>query len=218
MLAPASLVMAACGPGNGERVVSAESGAVDIGMPRPAFTLTATDGKPFAFADRTVGRLTFLAFGYTNCPDVCPVHMANLATVLAKLAPSDRMRTAVVFVTVDPDRDSSTVLRKWLDTFDSSFIGLRGTREQVDAVQTLVGFGPAIIRPGANGATTVTHASPVLVFTADDTAHVMYPFGTRQSDWTRDLPRLLARQGRSRTGATATVLRADSAAPAPTRP
>ena len=178
---------------------------MDISVPRPAFTLTDTDGKPFAFAERTAGRLTFLEFGYTNCPDVCPVHLANLATVLGKLAPSDRMRTTVVFVTVDPDRDSSTVLRKWLDSFDADFIGLRGTREQIDSAQKLVGFGPALIQVdagGPKGATTVSHAAPVVVFTADDTAHVMYPFGTRQSDWTRDIPLLLARGGETLTYAT----------------
>ena len=197
-----------CGPSRGERVVAAESGAVDVSIPRPTFTLDDTDGKPFAFAQRTAGRLTFLEFGYTNCPDVCPVHLANLSAVLAKLAPSDRMRTTVVFVTVDPDRDSSAVLRKWLDSFDASFVGLRGTREQIDAAQRLVGFGPAAIQPvigGAQGATTVSHAAPVVVFTADDTAHVMYPFGTRQSDWTRDIPLLLARGDRAASLSVAAV-------------
>ena len=194
-----------CGPSRGERVVAAESGAVDVSIPRPSFTLTDTDGKPFAFAERTAGRLTFLEFGYTNCPDVCPVHLANLAAVIGRLAPSDRMRTTVVFVTVDPDRDSSTVLRKWLDSFDAHFIGLRGTREEIDAAQKLVGFGPALIQVdagGVKGATTVSHAAPVIVFTADDTAHVIYPFGTRQSDWTRDIPLLLARRGETVTYAT----------------
>lgn len=191
----------ACGPAKPERVVSAESGAADVSIPRPSFTLTDTDGKPFAFSERTAGRLTFLEFGYTNCPDICPVHMANLAAVIGKLAPSDRMRTTVVFVSVDPDRDTGPVLRKWLDSFSSDFIGLRGSAEAVDAAQKLIGFGPAIIQPDPNtkGGTSVMHAAPVVVFTADDTAHVMYPFGTRQSDWTRDIPSLLAHGGRTNT-------------------
>jgi len=198
-LIPALALVAAvgaCGPDRGGRVVSAESGAVDVSIPRPAFMLTDTDGKPFAFAERTAGRLTFLEFGYTNCPDVCPVHMANLSTVLTNLAPSDRMRTTVVFVTVDPDRDSAAVLRKWLDAFSTEFVGLRGSLDEVNAIQKSVGFGPAVIQADAKGAKTVMHASPVLVFTADDTAHVMYPFGTRQSDWARDIPLLLARRRR----------------------
>jgi len=205
----------ACGPSRGERVVSAESGAVDVSIPRPAFTLTDTDGQPFAFAERTAGHLTFLEFGYTNCPDVCPVHMANLATVIGKLAPSERMRTTVVFVTVDPDRDSGPVMRKWLDSFDSNFIGLHGTREQIDAAQKAVGFGAAVIQADSaapNGAKTVSHAAPVVVFTADDTAHVMYPFGTRQADWSRDLPLLLARGAPSTSAVTPATTPATTAA------
>ena len=206
----AAVTLAGCGPTSGGRVVSSESGATDVSIPRPAFTLTDTEGMPYAFAERTAGTLTFLEFGYTNCPDVCPVHMANLSTVIANLAPSDRMRTTVVFVTVDPDRDSAAVLRKWLNAFSVDFIGLRGTREEVDAVQQLIGFGGAIVGVDSGGATTVTHAAPVVVFTADDTAHVMYPFGTRQADWIRDIPRLLARKGHRRP-ATASSVAAPSA-------
>lgn len=212
LFALATVGMLACGPAKGERVVAAESGAADVSISRPSFTLTDTDGRPFAFAERTAGRLTFLEFGYTNCPDVCPVHMANLAAVIGKLAPSDRMRVTVVFVSVDPDRDSAPVLRKWLDSFSTEFVGLRGPRDAIDSAQKLIGFGPAIIQAdtagtAGTGGSTVMHAAPVVVFTADDTAHVMYPFGTRQADWTRDIPLLLAHRGR--TAATA------AAAPAP---
>ena len=195
LLAIVATSAAACGDKATQRIVSAESGAIDVRMPKPAFTLTDTDGNPFAFAERTAGKVTFLEFGYTNCPDICPVHMANLATVLGKLAPSDRMRTAVVFVSIDPDRDSGAVLRKWLDSFDATFVGLTGTRDELNAVQAAVGFGAATVSTAQNGAVDVTHAAPLIVFTADDTAHVMYPFGTRQADWTRDIPRLLARTG-----------------------
>jgi len=190
------LVLAvACGAPDGGRIVPAESGATDIAIARPSFTLTDTDGKLFDFAARTAGRLTFLEFGFTNCPDVCPVHMANLAAVLANVAPTDRMRIDVIFVSVDPDRDSLPVLRRWLDSFDTRFIGLTGSREAIDSAQAAVGFGPAIVQVLDDGTATVQHAAPVMVFTADDTAHVMYPFGTRQSDWIRDIPRLLAKRG-----------------------
>lgn len=192
-----------CGAQGEGRVVDAGSGAVDVNVARPSFTLTATDGTPFDFGTRTAGRLTFLEFGYTNCPDVCPVHMANLAAALRQLPPSDRMKIDVVFVSVDPDRDSLPALRKWLDAFDHTFIGLTGTREALDSAQRAVGFAPAIVQPaapGQPGSEVVTHAAPVLAFTADDTAHVMFPFGTRQADWERDIPHLLAR-GRS-TAAT----------------
>jgi protein SCO1/2 len=181
-------------------VVGDDSGAVDVAIARPSFVLTATDGKPFDFGARTRGRLTFLEFGYTNCPDVCPVHMANLAAALRQLPPSDRMRIDVVFVSIDPDRDSLPALRKWLDAFDPTFIGLTGTREALDSAQMAVNFGPAIVQPaapGSPGSEVVSHAAPVLAFTADDSAHVMFPFGTRQADWLRDIPVLLRETGRA---------------------
>jgi cytochrome oxidase Cu insertion factor (SCO1/SenC/PrrC family) len=104
---------------------------------RPAFRLQDTEGQPYDFADRTKGRLTFLFFGYTNCPDVCPVHMSNLATVLRALDYTQRQQVAVVFVTADPERDSPAVLRKWLDSFDPSFVGLWGSEAEVDSVQKM---------------------------------------------------------------------------------
>lgn len=194
----------ACGPPDGGRVVASESGAIDIKIARPSFTLTDTDGKPFDFRARTAGKLTFLEFGYTNCPDVCPVHMANLAAVLKNLSPTERQQVMVLFVSIDPDRDSLPVLRKWLDAFDRDFIGLTGSREVLNAVQLSVGFGPAIVQAAtATTPANVTHAAPVLVFTADDTAHVMYPFGTRQTDWSRDIPRLLAKRAAGAAGTVA---------------
>lgn len=184
------VVLAACG-GKGERVVSSEFGAVPVTIARPSFTLHDTDGRPFPFATKTKGLVTFLEFGYTHCPDVCPVHLANLAAVLGKLAPSERMKTRVVFVSVDPNRDTPAVLRKWLANFDSTFIGLTGTQDDVNNAALAVGFGPALYERYDDTTTLVTHAAPVVVFTADDTAHAMYPFGTRQADWERDMPRLL---------------------------
>lgn len=187
-------VMLGCGDGGGQRVVGSESGAIDIKVPRPSFVLTDTDGKPFDFAARTAGRVTVLEFGYVNCPDVCPIHMANLAAVMRNLPASERLAIDVVFVSIDPDRDSLPALKRWLAAFDESFIGLTGSRAALDAAQLAVQFGPATVVPGPDGAPVVTHAAPVLVFTADDTAHVMYPFGTRQADWARDLPRLLKKR------------------------
>lgn len=161
-------------------------------VPRPSFTLTDTRGAPFEFAAQTRGTLTFLFFGYTNCPDVCPVHVANVAAVLHTLPFEEQRKARFVFVTADPARDSLPALRKWLDHFDTSFIGLRGDEADVARVMSAIGMPPAIrgpLRP--DGSYEVGHAAAVMVFTADDSAHVLYPFGTRQVDWAEDIPRLL---------------------------
>jgi protein SCO1/2 len=184
---------AACRDAKKADETAAPTSAVSIALARPSFALRTTDGRPFAFGSETRGTLTFLLFGYTNCPDVCPVHLANLTAALAKRSVEERARTRVVFVTVDPDRDTPAVLRKFLDAFDPSYIGLTGTRAALDAAQRAVNFGPAIISTDSAGTPVVTHSAPVVVFTADDSAHVMYPFGTRQVEWAKDIPLLLER-------------------------
>lgn len=159
---------------------------------RPAFTLTATDGRDFAFAERTRGQLTFLFFGYTNCPDICPVHVANIAAAISRLPFADRERAQLVFVTTDPDRDSTAALRTWLDHFDTRFVGLTGPIERIDSVQKALGL-PVSYREAArpDGSYGVGHAAQVLVITEDDSLRFAYGFGTRQGDWDADLPTLL---------------------------
>ncbi len=193
LIGTVGLLLGACSRAEKALPPAADSTAVAIALPRPAFTLTTTDGRPYDFRRETAGTLTFLLFGYTHCPDVCPVHLANLTAALGKLTTAERARTRVVFVTVDPDRDSATVLRTFLNGFDPSYVGLTGTRAALDSAQKSVNFAPAIISRDASGAPVVTHSAPVVVITADDSAHVMFPFGTRQTEWAREIPKLLSR-------------------------
>lgn len=162
-------------------------------LPKPAATLTATDGRPFDLRAETRGTVTLLFFGYTHCPDVCPVHMANLGAVLREWLPSERERVKVVFVTTDPARDSLPRLRAWLDNFDPAFIGLRGDLDSVNALQAALGLPRAMLgTPDSAGWYEVGHSAVVVAFTPDDSARFVYPFGTRQVDWANDLPQLLA--------------------------
>lgn len=157
------------------------------------FTLTDTDGHPFNFRERTDGHLTLLFFGYTNCPDVCPVHMANLAAALARLPRDDAARVRVVFVTTDPTRDTPARLKEWLGSFDPSFVGLTGTPAELMDAQIAAGVAPSVARPApGDTAYDVGHAAQVIAYTSDDRMRAQYPFGTRQRDWAHDLPLLLA--------------------------
>lgn len=159
-------------------------------IPKADFTLTTTEGEPFRFARDTEGSVTLLFFGYTYCPDICPVHMANLAAVLNKLPPQVANQVKVVMVSVDPDRDTPERLRSWLDNFDRSFIGLVGPMEEVNDVALRFSLPPAI-RQGEGPNYLMGHAAYVLAFTMDNRAHVIYPSGTRQHDWAHDLPKLV---------------------------
>ena len=160
---------------------------------KPDFSLTDTGGQRFDFRADTEGFVTLLFFGYTYCPDICPVHMANLGAVLKRMDPQMSGKVKVVFVTTDPDRDTRERVRDWLNTFDPSFIGLIGSMDSVNAIQQRVGLPPAVLippeEPGAPYA--VGHAASVVAYTADNKAHVMYPFGIRQDDWVHDIPLLV---------------------------
>jgi protein SCO1/2 len=164
-------------------------------LPRPDFSLIDTEGGNFDFHARTHGYTTLLFFGYTSCPDVCPVHMANLAAALDLVGWRTRRRVKVVFVTTDPNRDTPERIREWLDRFDSSFIGLRGTADEVAAIQAELKLAPSVIPPDTTGDYDVGHAGQVLAFSPSGPATVAYPFGTRQADWVHDLPLLAKTRG-----------------------
>jgi protein SCO1/2 len=159
-------------------------------VPRFDFTLTDTEGRPFRFVDETKGFVTLLFFGYTHCPDICPVHMANIASVLSDLPSPARRAIKTVFVTTDPERDTPDRMREWLAAFDRDFIGLRGDMEQVNEIQRQLKLAPAV-KMGEMEDYAVGHASQVLAFSADGPARLAYPSGTRQADWAHDLPRLV---------------------------
>ncbi|HEX6254770.1 MAG TPA: SCO family protein [Euzebyales bacterium] len=170
--------------------------AVD-GAPRmPAQSFTAADGRPFDLAAAMRERPTLVYFGYTNCPDMCPVHMANIAAALDETT-VDPAQVNVVLVTADPERDTPEVLGEFLETFDRSFIGLWAPREEVDAVLHGLGLPPSTIEEDDDGqgrdghGYTVGHPSQVFAFDTTGRARLAYPFGTRQSQWVEDLPKLV---------------------------
>lgn len=100
--------------------------AAAVGGP---FRLATDDGRPVTDAD-LLGRPTVIFFGFTFCPEVCPTTLAELSSALAALGPeADRLN--VVFVSVDPERDTPEILRDYLSAFDPRIRGLTGTPEEI---------------------------------------------------------------------------------------
>ena len=158
---------------------------------KPKFTLTDTAGKPFNFATDTAGQLTLLYFGYTNCPDICQINMAELAAVEARKGVP---KAKVVFVTVDPERDTPTVLRKWLDHFNSTFIGLTGTVGQVQTAETAANIPVSLKEPGgAPGVYFMSHTGVVRAYAPNGLGYSLYPYGTKIATYQHDLQVLAAR-------------------------
>ena len=107
---------------------------------KPSGTLTADDGRSFNLRADTRGIVTLLYFGYTHCPDLCPLTMSNTSVAMRMLPRADQARIRVLFVSVDPGRDTPARLRSWLGGFDPAFIGLRGPLPQVEAVERQTGL------------------------------------------------------------------------------
>ena len=115
-------------------VVRPTRGVLNSTMDPPAndFVLTDQNGKPFHLSQLR-GKVLFLFFGYTHCPDACPTTMAKLSQV-SKLLGRNDSQVVTVFVSVDPHRDTSSVLKSYLAYFHMNAIGLTGTKEEIDVV------------------------------------------------------------------------------------
>ena len=147
------MLLAACGA-DAPKFRSTDITGADFGK---ALALTGHDGKPRSLADFR-GKLVVLSFGYTHCPDVCPTTLADMASVMKQLTP-DAARVQVLFVTLDPERDTREVLAEYVPAFDPAFLGLYG-----DAAATQKAAKEFKIyyekRPGsAPGAYTVDHSA-----------------------------------------------------------
>lgn len=166
-------------------------GIITPPLRKPSFVLTDTSGAEYDFRNRTQGSVTLLFFGYTYCPDQCPMHMANIGVALKKLPPDVANQVKLVFVTTDPTRDTPIVLRRWLSSFDKRFIGLTGTEAALEMAQRAAGVPLAQKGDSRKGSYSVAHANFVLAYTRDNLAHVIYPGGVSKDDWVHDLPLLV---------------------------
>lgn len=177
------LILAACG--GAASTEDLQGVVIDPPQPKPEFTLTDTSGNPYDFVAETEGKLTLLYFGYLNCPDICPVHLAQIAETFDRI-PDVARDAEVVFVSVDPERDSPDEIRAFLDNFDERFVGLTGTLEELEGAQAAAGV-PTAVFVGEGDDYTVNHAAQVIAFAPDGLSHSVYPFGVRQTQWNNDL-------------------------------
>ncbi|MGH7067453.1 MAG: SCO family protein [Acetobacteraceae bacterium] len=144
------------------------------GLPRLAFTMTDANTGREVNAQDFRGKVVLLYFGYTNCPDVCPMTLHNIALVLGRLgAESGRVRA--LFVTVDPHRDTLPVLHKYTHLFASEIVGLRGTANQLASLASRYHVGYSVSAPTAQHPYEVNHSSVIYVFDAGGRARLLIP-------------------------------------------
>ncbi|WP_079039527.1 SCO family protein [Streptomyces sp. Root431] len=165
---------------------------LDRPFTKPSLVLTDTKGEKYDLRERTKGKPTLIYFGYTHCPDVCPMTMSNIAIAKKQLPKADQDRLQVVFVTTDPERDTSAELAKWLPAAgDPSFTGLTGEFSTIQAGARSIGIG---IDPPKkeNGNVVSMHGAQVIAFSpTTDQGYVLYGEDTTVEDYTKDLPKLI---------------------------
>jgi protein SCO1/2 len=160
--------------------------------PRPAtdVTLTTQDGKPFKLSSEQ-GKVVALWFGYTFCPDVCPTTLAELTQARQQLGKAaDRLR--IVFVTVDPERDTPERLREYVKAFGGNFIAATGTPERLALARKAYGVvAEKRVVAGTSAAYLIDHSAFVYVVDPAGRLRLMFPFGMSVEDMVHDFKLLL---------------------------
>ena len=154
------------------------------------FSLQDPDGKTRTLADFK-GKVTVVFFGYTQCPDVCPTTMAELAQVKKSLG-AEGERIQGVFVTVDPERDTPELLKAYMASFDPSFVALRGTPEQTAATAKEFKVFYAKVQGKQEGTYTMDHTAGSYVFDAAGKPRLFVRYGSDADALAADLKTLLA--------------------------
>ncbi|MBQ0847737.1 SCO family protein [Streptomyces sp. NPDC057621] len=209
LFAAAALTLSACGSGdsgsdNTVAEVSTGTGSdkaatvLDKPFEKPDLVLTDTHGKKYDLREATAGKPTLVYFGYTNCPDVCPLTMNNIAVAKKQLAQDKKLSQAekdslrIVFVSTDPERDTPAALGKWLKGIDSDVVGLTGSFDTIQAGARTLGISIEAPTKDKDGKVTSMHGTQVIAFSPKtDGGYVLYGEDATVDDYTKDLPALI---------------------------
>src|SRR5437879_9879341 len=166
------------------------SGTFEPPREAPAFSLEGSNGKKLSLRDY-LGKVVILQFGFTSCQKVCPVTLARLTEVYKKLGSAAR-DVQLIYVTVDPKRDSPERLREHLAAFNPSFLGATGTPDELAAVRKTYGVvaEQVVSRNQALGY-EVNHSSSLYLVDRQGKVRGLVPFGTPADDIVHDLELLL---------------------------
>ena len=155
------------------------------------FSLPDSSGKTRSLADYK-GKVVVMFFGYTHCPDVCPTTMAELSQALQQLGPEDAKRVQVLFVTVDPERDTAALLGQYVSAFNPTFVGLRPADEaQLKKVAKDFRVYYAKVPGKTPDSYTMDHTAASYVFDTDGKLRLFARDGQGAAPWVHDIKLLL---------------------------
>lgn len=160
--------------------------------PAPDIALTDTAGQPYSLVADTDKPLTLVFFGYTQCPDFCPMVLNNIAAALNRVDEADRKKVDVVLVTTDPARDTPAVMREYLDRFNKDFIGLTGDLDTIiavgDPMAVYVNDGKKLPTGGYD---LGGHSTFTIALDSDDEAIALWNQETSNTEFAADIHTLL---------------------------
>lgn len=165
-----------------------KAGVLSPVMAAPELKLHGTDGKALNLASYR-GKVVLLAFGFSSCGEVCPITLATLAGARKKLG-DQAANVQVVYVTVDPERDDAARMKKYLVSFDATFVGGVGSRAEIDAAQKNYGIS-STKQVYADGNYTIGHSSSIYMIDRTGGLRAVMPYGHTVDDFVHDLKILL---------------------------
>lgn len=170
-----------------------QGSVIDPPVPAANFTLTDQNGQAFTLSDQR-GKVNLIFFGYTNCPDICPITLTSYARIRARLGKqADQVR--FIFVTVDPERDTTAQIKTHISHFDPAIIGLTGTRAELEPVWKDYGVFQSSHESPDVAHYDVDHSSRIYVVDAQGNWRMTYP---AEMDWqaiVSDVQHLMKEQG-----------------------
>jgi protein SCO1 len=164
-----------------------KAGVFNPAREAPDFSVRGSDGTALTLS-RYRGKVVVLGFGYTSCPNVCPVTLAVLAQAHRKLGALG-VQVQVIYLTVDPERDSADRLKHYLASFDPTFVGGTGTAPQMAAVRQ--SYGVTAEKHGTGKDYAVAHSSFIYLITRDGKLRALMPYGHAADDYVHDISVLL---------------------------
>ena len=167
---------------------------IDPPSPAPDFQLIDQNGQPASLSDlRGVGdhkKVLLIFFGFTHCPDVCPITLADFVQVKSRLG-DQADNVAFVFITVDPERDTSETIRNHLSFFDPSFIGLTGTQQELETVWKDYGVYRAMPEVDGPSNYEVDHSTYIYAIDLNGNLRLTYPYDAGADLLSQDILHLL---------------------------
>jgi len=162
---------------------------IDPPVPATDFELIDQNGADFRLSDQ-VGKVVLIFFGYTNCPDLCPITLTDFKRIKAELG-DQAEDIRFIFITVDPERDTLERLQNYLPSYDPAFIGLTGERSKLEATWKSFGVYQARQEVGSAAGYLVDHTSRIYVIDKQGNWRLTYPFEMNRKAIIDDLRHLL---------------------------